>query len=951
MFSRFFGGSEESGASEDSEAQKEVKQRLAACQSYKEASILRGRYGGVLTNTLKQCKQLRDDHKKGHVIDPKVIIWTLKKLEIQKQKTFYFALLLQRQFEAKGWNLTHPEEYEVAKGFTDRYLLKWLENRYCLYVILNKLQPSEETLAAQRAAHPEKQDHSQLYLPLLGDDDNDADDDDDDEGAEGGQEGDGEVDFPHLSPGGRKRSIADVDEDAAAFESDQVDESEVFDIGDNEDNMDDTNGGSSNEQQPLQPPAAGASGTPTDASNSEDPLPSTSSLRQQLPPTTSVASSVASPPPLIAGDVAATQLTQQLAAAQMGIPTAAAPAHVLPQMQVGIPTAAAPAMAAAPNQGYVPPPPQPHYVHPPAHAGASALAAAPNQGYFPPPPPHSQPPPQTSMPPTGVPSHLPPHLSFHGRASSNVLTPSTNTSHAPASVSTALSTNTISTLATHPYQNSVIGGQSNVTDPVAQILANMQIGGLGGTNIGGGNYLAPGGPVRATHGPFMGHQVGAAPPAPAFTHPPRPPLWNAALESENFLGAPPTNETQRTEGDGREGDLTFLTMYSNSLASTFNVSNIIKTPFSGDASEFPSFMMLWAKVHRILENMKFDNREKFMILKQVLSGPSLNYVKDLPADSQESYPYSLKTLYWVFYDQKSNLLSVIQNLLNTPRSDGSFASRQKVHSALVAYSNSIASLQASPASVQFAYEHTFCTTRLLDPSWNREWVKYCSKRKNFRNPIGADVTFSDLCDNLFTTMREQLQMKQLGYANQGEREKSRYNRAAVAAAQGQKKGAASGGASDRQKANGESGGGAATHGARAASGATAAAAAANGKGFKGTKSSTIQIKEACIFCRRPNGTQEHIHAFPLSCPKVKNRVFTHQKLRDIGKAARACRLCFGSSHLTKSCTLPATFVCKFTDKNGEKCGKRHNTIWHFDSSNTTFGKAAAAAGHMGQSPQ
>ena len=952
MFAKVLAPTTSEGATaEETTLQKEVRRKLQECVTYSDAAVQRGRYGGALTNIFKQAKQLRDDHEQKIVIAPNIVVWTLKRLEHKKQKAFYFSQLLQDQFELRGWNEKYREQYEEALTYTDKYYVRWLEHRYFLYRLLNRLQPSEETVLAERAAHPDRRDNSELFIPQLPEE----------------KEEEGDENWLHVSPEKKKKSISDIDEAAETFSRSIAEESQIFadtpvgiiggmevpplggaqgggDPDPNRD-MDD------NDVEDQEVETEHAAAAPTVASDNEDPY--NSALETSQHGSGMLQNAAAS---------SAAASTHPTSTPTSGIVYTAA-SNVATQPQIMLPQSSSAQLATLRYHGgtFTPPTPQQH----------AAMQ-------FPPPPPTlAQPPPPPPQPPTmqqsnqpaqGMPSHFPTPSQFPytGMTSSQAHTIAVNHLNAPATLSTALSTNTTSTQVNTQRVASLGSRQNSATDPIAQILQNMQLGG----SVSGG-FLAPGGPVRAAQGPFRGHSMGTAPPGQAFVRPaqapsagiaPFPPVAGAASlpPAAGAASFPqPTNASPFSpatsaalfpvSGAQGAGNLPFMTMYSNSLASTFDVTNIIKAPFSGDTAEFPTFIMLWHKVHRILTDLKFDDREKFMILKQVLTGPALNYVKDLPVDSQESYVYSLNTLYGYFYDQRVNLTTIIKKLLSTPRSDGTWASRQKVHSALIAYSNSIACLQATPADVQFAYEITFCTSSLLDQGWNREWVKFCAKRKNFASPIGADVTFADLCENLFKTMREQTQIKQLGYANQAERERPRYGRAAAAAAQG-KKVPANGGANDRRATSSERQGARARPPAQAGMAAAAAAAAAMGDrgGFKGQKAPTAGIKEACIFCRRPNGTQEHVHSFPLNCPRVKSKTLTPQKMRDMGKTARACRVCFSASHATNACTAPKQFVCRFTNRNGEKCGKRHNTIWHVDSGNTTFGKAAAAGGRFSQ---
>ena len=920
MFSRFFGAEGSEGATAETPLQADVKRKFQACASYTDATIQRGRYGGGLTNEFKRAQQIRDQNLKKAVINPDVIIEALSRLQSQKEALFLFSDLLVQSLRSQDWEQKAPEKFADAQNYTDRYLLNWLRHRYELYRILNSLITSEDVNTAFRASHPDLVDHRSLYIPphrqagvqpLQ----------EGEEEEQGDEEDDGFL-YP-TSPERRKKSVAEVDEDAEAFADLEIDDTEVFaggnqETGDTvqeEEDDDEVFGDTNDDEEMLIPTPDGQQQTPA----ADDP-----------------------PPPAST----ATVPTAGFANAASGGAAQAAAAN----QHTGIPQPFPQPLAAAQLQpGAIPQPPLAQLPAAAMNPALSLPAATLTAGTLPTNTMPAAPFLMTHQPahPSGLPPHLAqPPTTFQGRVNFADFA--------------ALSTHTSTTPAIPSSNHATLNPANNLFN-----AENVSGGGTGSLaeDI---SHLAPGQPARASSGQFFGHPLGFARPSPSAqsaSPAPSAAAAAAAAEAEKLLasGLPP-GQAGASDGEG-----TLIRMYSQSMASTFNPSNIIKQPFRGNFADFPAFVTLWGKCHRIMCQLNFTEIEKFGILKCVLAGPSLDYVKDLP-DRDDSYKISILTLYSVYYNRGANLLSIIKTLSDTPKSDGTFAGRQRVHAALISYANSLQTICASPTDIQFAYELNVCSANLFDGQWQKEWIKHCMKRKNLQNPLGADVCFADLCQVLFTTMMEQQQLRLLGPTSKYDQNKGKFQRGVTAATQGRGKASAKAIQYDRHSAPADGGvatpanagggacggfvtgsdsaqGGALPRSSQAADATGTVAAVMKGPrrgSRRGGRDKSTEVIVPCIFCRQNDG-QEFRHSRPLTCPRLKNKALSPQEVREISLKARSCRNCFDCSHTTKECTGPATLTCRAELKNGERCGKRHHTVWHFDGKYVTFGKAAAAS--------
>ena len=398
------------------------------------------------------------------------------------------------------------------------------------------------------------------------------------------------------------------------------------------------------------------------------------------------------------------------------------------------------------------------------------------------------------------------------------------------------------------------------------------------------------------------------------------------------------------------------------MACSFSINNFVKKKFSGlNFKEYPEWLSQWKRADKSMTELLFSEEDKFSCLKSALSDLALSYVTSLPLDSPESYRISLATLHYMHCGQKNTLQTEIQKLLSLQSSTGTFDSRQKVHSALVNFSNTVAAMGATDEHIALGFQLVICG-RVLDPSWQKDLVKFMNKNRDMAHPLGAQVNFHDIISVLFQSMMEQQQIKAFGngMAQRGafgggqppQRNAHGGNQPPQAPRQQHMQrgrsglSAAAAGKSDDQKALGEGG---VIHLFREddelIQGMSAGLAGAKqGSQNRGASKTTgSEIKVACIFCagKGPNAQQKYQHTHPLNCVKIKSKMLSMNEIKTIVIKANACKNCASAQHAAQDCNAPDFIYCRFKDpETNRKCGRRHMTCFH---PNPNRRRVAAAA--------
>ena len=339
------------------------------------------------------------------------------------------------------------------------------------------------------------------------------------------------------------------------------------------------------------------------------------------------------------------------------------------------------------------------------------------------------------------------------------------------------------------------------------------------------------------------------------------------------------------------GDQNMMFMFSQSLASQFNVQTIVGRKFDGNPEYFPEFRLLWIKADRQMESMRFPPASRFWELKKVLAGPALSYVQGLPPAADGSYKAALDLLASLYMDERSSLRMLVKNLLSLPVCGGSFKERQKLHSSIIAYKQGVEALEATPKETLLAIELSLIEAR-LDEQWKKDWFRFCGRRKDPDNPLGYNVTFDDLTDKLHESMIEQQKVRSAAdLAPPAVKEKKeKVDRAEVFAAVAGKK---------TQKQTRQN----------------------NDRSGQGSE----KQMQKCKLCLSGN-YNEFKHTFPLNCPLVQAKSAVRlddAKIRELVAKLKLCRNCMTDGHTAAKCDAPKQIHCRV-----KGCDKRHHSIFH-----------------------
>ena len=93
----------------------------------------------------------------------------------------------------------------------------------------------------------------------------------------------------------------------------------------------------------------------------------------------------------------------------------------------------------------------------------------------------------------------------------------------------------------------------------------------------------------------------------------------------------------------------------------------------------------------------------------------------------------------------------------------------------------------------------------------------------------------------------------------------------------------------------------------------------------GGKTSEVKhgiVQDDCPFCITKEGRMAYSHRYYRQCPRLRTdhaEALSDEKIRDIVAKTKRCRLCLGTQHGAKSCTLPAKYDCT----NCSKPNNRH----------------------------
>ena len=449
--------------------------------------------------------------------------------------------------------------------------------------------------------------------------------------------------------------------------------------------------------------------------------------------------------------------------------------------------------------------------------------------------------------------------------------------------------------------------------------------------------------------------------------------WEEIRLGSQQNSAPPSNV--RPDNSGSNEAETLLQMFSNSLTSTFSARNIIREKWDGSPETFEKFAFAWTKCHFHMQAMRLSDAVKFSELLTCVTGTARLYLESLPSFLDSSYVVGLQKLYEVYSSRKTTLKQIVQKLTRLPQCQPTYESRLKLHAQISSYKASLESMKIGPQEVLLAFEIIFCENA-FDPELKRQWVKYCERNRNINAPLGYDLTFKAMSDQVLKFVTEAYslsggnsppsyaaQARKSPGAGQGGRRWLGNAAAASAVDSGQNLTGVKG-QPTHQKSQGRKSGKKQTDGNKGGSKNSVAVAAvaapfaaprfkpqgqkSGGAGAGGNNKSLY--KSGCPFCSRNNGgnggggggnsaSQQYAHKFNLGCPLIKLNVLSDQKIREIVKQRSLCTACLQPNHVARECPSPDYIRCTVPN-----CGQKHFRAFHprSDQKKVTWGTVAAA---------
>lgn len=397
------------------------------------------------------------------------------------------------------------------------------------------------------------------------------------------------------------------------------------------------------------------------------------------------------------------------------------------------------------------------------------------------------------------------------------------------------------------------------------------------------------------------------------------------------------NMNRRSGNGGRnqgynEPSHELISMWSQSLASQFCITNILSRRFDGSETEWPEFKLLWIKADTQMAVLGFQKAQRFWELKKVLAGSALQYVKALPPGEDESYTLAISILYEVYDETQSRLRHTIKALISMQIAGPTYNDRQKLHAQLVVYKQSLMALKLSPADTLLAIEIALIESK-LDSEWKKGWVRFAEKRRDNTTPLGYNLSFWDMLGFLHKNMKEQNRIKNIiempglkrtehvkkGHANvalQGEGEEEEEEQEEL---EGDTYAIPAGVPPKRPFRKPSSA-------PKPFKKSSPTFRPQNKSKFGAPKKPQTENRDAgnkqpCPFCKQNKPS----HSFITSCKAFK--AMKADEVKSTCAQKRLCYICF-TDHRTADCTAPKRIRCK--------CGQPHNFKLHdcFSKGNT-----------------
>ena len=418
--------------------------------------------------------------------------------------------------------------------------------------------------------------------------------------------------------------------------------------------------------------------------------------------------------------------------------------------------------------------------------------------------------------------------------------------------------------------------------------------------------------------------------------------------------------------------LQLLKMFSTSLSSNFNANNIVKEPWDGDPQKWEKFAMDWIKADEIMSSLGFSDANKFNQLLSCTTSVARTYCKGYNSTQNASYSLALKALYEVYNIRKNTARSAIKTFLDMPTCTSTYKSRISLHAGVSSYRAGLATMGITAEQALFLHELEAIEGK-MDQDLRRSWIRYVEKNRCETEPLGYKINFEILCNQILKFSTESYKMGKdsqwnASQDNNGARGQQQ-GRRWIGAAAGNSKSTQNTGMTKGQSGNPQKTGtkpgkvnqfqqqmgqpvGAHPSGPqqRNVSNATTAVATTQqgqytrqapysqqgqyrptagrppgqSQGPQGLKKGNL-YKNGCVWCTKPNGWQEYGHRYNRSCPILKTKSLSAERIRDVIRAEKLCHSCLGKSHTQQECRAPDFITCGMGDP---PCTQKHYWVFH-----------------------
>ena len=367
----------------------------------------------------------------------------------------------------------------------------------------------------------------------------------------------------------------------------------------------------------------------------------------------------------------------------------------------------------------------------------------------------------------------------------------------------------------------------------------------------------------------------------------------------------------------------YLTLFSQSLASTYSITKVIHKKFDGNPEAWPEFELLLVKSSDQMDAMAFSQGAKLLELRKIVSGPALDYIQNIPITEQNCFDTAFQLLRKCFYANQSQLTTLVKKLLKLDVTNGSFQSRQHLHSSVVSYVQGTRAIGASPQQILNAIEICLVESR-LDKKMKDDWYRLCAAKRDVNHVLGFDVDMNDMLNRIHQTMlQQQRQESSLDIWDETKPRFRTQNRKpfhAFAVAAGTPK------KIQVRPKFGSAPAGKPNQGGSQQSWSNHQRPQIN-QGTNHNNSASIIVK--CPFCKTDTSTtfgkehtQKFIHRFPLSCKRIRDKEISNEDILKIVKKYSCCINCFSPFHSSRFCDQTYLTCGK------DSCGKKHNYRLH-----------------------